>query len=185
MVTEQPTRQRDVEAGRRWPVGSEQYSAVLDFLIEEAWLLDDGRYHDWLKLLAPDLRYFMPTRATVYLKDGSGFDDAMGHYDETFQSLELRVRRLDSTSAWTEAPPSRIRRIVANVQVRDGDGPGEYIARSSCLLLRNRIDNPTFDILAFGRRDKLRRDGESFLLFDRRIEIDQSTLGTPNLSMFF
>ncbi|MCU1454122.1 MAG: bphA2 [Acidimicrobiales bacterium] len=174
------------ETRHRWRVGTEAHNEVLDFLIEEAWILDDGRYAAWLEMLGEEIEYFMPTRSTVYRNDGLGFSENMGHYDETRKSLELRVRRLlESTSAWTEAPPSRTRRLVTNVQVWDGDAPDEYLARSACLLLRNRIDNPTFDMLSTSRRDTVRRSGDSFVLIKRRIEIDQATLGTPNLSMFF
>ncbi|HEY0518432.1 MAG TPA: aromatic-ring-hydroxylating dioxygenase subunit beta [Ilumatobacteraceae bacterium] len=170
---------------QRVSFASPLYCEVMDFLIEEAWMLDDGRFDEWLQLMAEDLEYFMPTRETVQRANGAGFSDSMGHFDETRASLQIRVKRvLESPSAWTETPPSRTRRVISNVQVRESDS-GEVLVRSVCLLFRNRLNNPTFDILPCTREDVLRRNGESFLLVRRRILVDQSTLGTANLSMFF
>jgi PAH dioxygenase small subunit len=171
---------------RRYKFGSPIYCEVVDFLIEEAWILDDGRLKEWLALMATDVTYFMPTRATVQRGAGDGFDEQMGHFDENFESLSLRVRRIvDTESAWTERPPSRTRRIVSNIQVRETDVENEYAARSGCVLLRNRLDRPVFDILSTSREDVLRREGDGFLIASRKIFVDQATLGTANLSIFF
>jgi 3-phenylpropionate/cinnamic acid dioxygenase small subunit len=173
-------------ARNRCTFGSPEYCEIADFLIAEAWMLDDGRVTDWLDILADDIEYFMPTRSTVNRDDGLGFDDAMGHFDETKQSLTLRVRRVaESASAWTETPPSRTRRIISNIEVDRGEEADTYRVRSACLLLRNRLDRPNYDILSCGRDDLLRRADDSFVIVQRRVLIDQATLGTANLSMFF
>jgi 3-phenylpropionate/cinnamic acid dioxygenase small subunit len=158
---------------------------VADFLTDEAWLLDDGDLKPWLALMADDITYFMPTRRTIQRSEGDGFDEKMGHFDDDLASLTLRVRRVvDTDSAWTERPPSRTRRIISNVQVRDADVEGEYAVRSVCVVLRNRLDRPNFEMISVSRQDVLRRHGDGFLLARRRIYVDQGTLGTANLSIF-
>ena len=48
----------------RVPVGSALYNRVLEFLYEEAALLDQIRLKEWGALLAPDLLYTAPLRET-------------------------------------------------------------------------------------------------------------------------
>src|SRR6201990_2027613 len=48
-------------AGER--AGRDVHFEVEQFYYEEAELLDDGRFADWLELLAGDLGYWLPTRA--------------------------------------------------------------------------------------------------------------------------
>ncbi|MEE9232441.1 MAG: aromatic-ring-hydroxylating dioxygenase subunit beta, partial [Nitrospirales bacterium] len=38
------------------------YSEIVDFLYKEAELIDDGRFSNWLELMAEDLTYRMPIR---------------------------------------------------------------------------------------------------------------------------
>jgi hypothetical protein len=50
-----------VAAGRRIGTGDSIHGEVVDFLVDEAALLDDDRYTEWLALLAPDVEYRIPT----------------------------------------------------------------------------------------------------------------------------
>src|SRR6201984_2727245 len=63
---------------------------VDQFYYEEAELLDDGRFAEWLELLADDLDYWMPTR-TNRLRRQQALSIAArgeaGDYDEAKESL--------------------------------------------------------------------------------------------------
>ena len=158
------------------------YLQVLDFLNREAELLDHGRFDEWLKLLTDDIVYQMPVRVTRNSDDGF---EPYFYFDENHASIAHRIRRLTETdSAWAENPPSRVRRFVTNVGVYRNSTDGEWHATSYLLLLRNRWDNPNYDILSAEREDVLREEAESFRLVRRMIYVDQTTLGTPNLSVF-
>jgi 3-phenylpropionate/cinnamic acid dioxygenase small subunit len=170
---------------RRIPHGDPVHHEVLDFLVEEAHLLDLALLDDWLALMTEDISYTMPVRQTVHRDDGPGFDSGMSHFEEDLESLQLRVRRLIHTSsAFSEEPPSRVRRSVTNVRVHETSREGEYAVTSHLLLLRNRWDLPTYDVVSAAREDVLRRGPNGFLLARRRILVDQGTLGTANLSIF-
>ena len=59
---------------------------VEQFYYEEAELLDDGRFADWLDLLADDLDYWMPTRTNRLRRQQALSIAARGEaalYDET------------------------------------------------------------------------------------------------------
>src|SRR2546426_328601 len=102
----------------RVPSGDPVYNEIVDFLIDEAALLNQNRLPEWVALLAEDLSYRMPVRETLSRAGGPGFDQRSGHFDDDLPSIKLRVRRLlETKSAFAEDPPSRSRRFVTNVVV--------------------------------------------------------------------
>ncbi len=173
-----------IELGAEVPYGSPIYNEVMGWLIKESYLLDHDRFDDWVAMLAEDLRYTAPVRRTVWRRQGLGYDDTVGHFDDDYASIKMRVLRLAGETAWAEDPPSRVRRNVGNAIVNETSNPGEYAVMSNLVALRNRWDSDTFDIISCGREDLLRRDGATFSLARRRILVDQALLGTPNLAIF-
>lgn len=162
----------------------EQAHAVAQFLYEEAALLDAGRFEEWLALLAPDVVYRAPVRTTKGRGEGSELSAEMFHFDETLETLRIRVQRLRTGTAWAEDPPSRTRHVVTNVRVRPG-AADELVAESALLVYRNRGDDAGFDLLSAARTDTLRLVGGALCLARRLIAFDQATLGTRNLGIFF
>ena len=169
----------------RVPTHDPLHGAISDLLIDEAMLLDTDRFHDWGTFLAEDVVYRMPVRMAVLREQGAGFDDTMGHLDEDYASLMLKIRRYDSKSNWAEDPPSRVKRFVSNVVVHRTDVADEYDVSSYLLLVRNRWDSPTFDLVPAVRDDRIRRTASGWKLARRTILIEQSCLGTPNLAVLF
>jgi 3-phenylpropionate/cinnamic acid dioxygenase small subunit len=167
---------------------------VEQFYYEEAELLDDGRFADWLELLADDLDYWMPTR-TNRLRRQQALSIAArgeaGYYDETKESLAWRIRRFDSGMAWAEDPPSRTRHLITNIVVRHID-PGQQPdfsaedleVRSAFLVYRNRLEREE-NLFAGRRVDILRRTEEGLRVARRVILLDQHVLQAKNISTFF
>jgi PAH dioxygenase small subunit len=164
------------------------YADVVEFLHFEAELLDEDRLDEWLALLAPEINYFMAVRATTERTDADrGTSTDIGHFDDDYNSIAFRVRRLMLPNAWSENPPSRTRRFITNIRVdaADPDDPNAPLnARSYILLMRNRGDDIGYQCLSAERRDVLRRADTGLLLADRMIIPDQATLGINNLSVF-
>jgi 3-phenylpropionate/cinnamic acid dioxygenase small subunit len=154
------------------------------WLYREAELLDDGRFGEWLELLADDVVYRMPVRTTRERGAGAGVSFEMEHFYDDIATLRLRVERLGTEYAWAEDPPSRTRRFVANVRVGPGPSADEVEARSYFLVYRNRGDSPGQDLISGERRDVLRRAGGGWRLARRTILVDQATLGTKSLAIF-
>src|SRR5690242_21148143 len=167
---------------------------VEQFYYTEAALLDDGRFTDWLDLLADDLDYWMPTRTNRLRRQQALSIAARGEaalYDETKESLSWRIRRFDSGMAWAEDPPSRTRHLITNIAVRHVDPnqhPGFNIAdleaRSAFLVYRNRLEREE-NVFAGRRSDILRRVGEGLQVARRVILLDQNVLQAKNISTFF
>lgn len=159
------------------------YREVRDFLMEEAELLDGGRYREWLELVTEDVRYVVPVRVTRERSAPTDVVDGVCHMDDDYDALEMRVLRLETEYAWAEDPPSRTRHFVTNIRARGGDGDGELHVVSNVLLYRTRGDVPTFDLLSGERDDVLRRLNGSLKLASRRVLLDQSTVLTHNLAV--
>ena len=70
--------------------------------------MDDRAYREWQALLAQDIVYRIPLRTAVSRKDGTGFDHSL-LMNDTWATIDLRVRRLMGDYAWAEDPPSRTR----------------------------------------------------------------------------
>jgi PAH dioxygenase small subunit len=157
--------------------------AVQDFLWHEAELLDDRRFEDWLALFTDDVRYTAPVSVTRKTPNPTVVDE-IGFFDETIQSLTLRVKRLLTDVAWAEDPPSHTRRFVTNIRVRPTENDDELAVRSALLLYRSRSDLGAFDLIVGERQDLLRVVEREFRIARRRTVLDQSSLSTKNLGVF-
>ena len=165
---------------------------IEEFLYREAELLDERRYEDWLEMLAPDVRYWMPIRRNVKFGESEREFTREGQdvnwFDEGKDTLVRRVRQILTGMHWAEEPLSRICHIVSNVQILDV-APSlalatEVTAKSRFLIYRNRVQTET-DILVGKREDVLRRAGKHWQLGRRKIVLDQNVLLTKNLTFFF
>lgn len=167
----------------RIPPGDPLYNEVLDFLNEEAELLDDDLLMEWLQLLTDDVSYRMPVRSTLQRNKGRGFDDEVTLFDDDKQRLTFRVRRiLESPNAHIEWPATRSRRFVTNVRSqRQGD---DVLVRSSLLVLQSRWNRSDFDAFSAQRNDVLRRVDGALRLARREILMDQTVPSSPSLSVF-
>ena len=159
---------------------------VEQFLYAEAALLDARRYRDWLTLVADDIEYWMPIRRTVtngdlereFTKPGE-----MAYFDDNRAYLEMRVKKLEAGSAWSEDPPSRSRHFVSNVRILDVDG--DEVTLEACFhLYRSRLESDVDSWI--GRRvDVLRRTGATFQLVKRHLFLDHTVIQSTNMSTIF
>jgi 3-phenylpropionate/cinnamic acid dioxygenase small subunit len=122
--------------------------ACARFLYREAELLDDTNYSEWLEsCLADDLEYRIPIRTTrVRTPGGSEFSETGFHMTDTYATIRTRVNRLLTEHAWAEDPPSRTRRVVTNIRVREL-GPGEVEVKSYLTLYRSQWDTVDYDLI--------------------------------------
>lgn len=171
--------------GKSIAYGDAVYNEVMHFLIEEAHLLDEGLFRDWLQMLAPDVLCTMPVRQSVNRRRGTGIHEGMLWFREDMSSLSFKVKRLlETDSAWAEDPPSRVRRMITNLRLHETDVPGEYLAQSYLLIQRSRGDAHQFDTFSARRDDILRRTDNGWQLARRKVVVDQAVLGLANLAIF-
>lgn len=156
------------------------------FLYDEAALLDARHYRDWLGVLADDLEYWMPIRRTVTVSDLANEFTRLGDmafFDDDRTMAEMRVKKLEAGSAWSEDPPSRSRHFVSNIRVVALDG--DEITVESCFCVYRTRLNTEVDTWTGRRVDGLRRTNEGFRLFKRHIFLDQTLIRSTNMSTLF
>lgn len=165
--------------------------ALLQFEVEqfytgEAMLLDDRRFEEWAELFTEDTHYFMPIRRTRSRREiDKEFTQPgeMAFFDDDKPTLNMRVQKLLSGTAWAEDPPSRTRHIVTNVFVAEDRGD-ELDVRSNFILYRTRLKSEELTWIG-SRKDVLRRTEGNFKIAKRHIFLEQTLLLSQNLSNFF
>ncbi|NQD67100.1 hypothetical protein HP456_14385, partial [Bacillus haikouensis] len=89
------------------------------WLYTEAQLLDDIDFDDWFNLMHSSLRYQMPVRVNKEGVERPDYSTDMFTFNDDIELLKLRVDRLKTDYAWAEIPPSRTRRFVSNVRIKE------------------------------------------------------------------
>ena len=172
---------------------------VEQFLFREARLLDEGRFREWLELLADDIRYWMPAMGRRYRVSSKSLATAsadegrerefsgegeLAHLDENKQSLEKRVARLESGMAWAEDPPSHTCHILSNIAVLEGNPETQVLVHANFVLYRTRGESEQ-DSYVGRRHDVLRRIDGDWKIAYRKIFLPQHVLAPKNISNFF
>lgn len=167
-------------------VGSSEYNRIVQFLFKEALLLDNDRFEEWHATLAPDLTYVAPIRVTRARGDKiADVSDKSFHYLDDYKSMTTRVHRLTRTSsAWSDDPPIRYRRLVSNILVQETEKKNEFSVTSYLVVARNRFEWHEYKWITAQRNDILRKSPDGFQLAKREIILDMSVLGTPGLAVF-
>src|SRR5579863_8655887 len=103
--------------------------AIEQFLYLEARLADEGRYQEWASLWTDDGIYWIPANADDY--------DPNHHlsiiYDDR-EGIQDRIDRLDTGKAWAQAPKSRMRRLISNIEHRGTAENGDIEVYSNFVL---------------------------------------------------
>jgi 3-phenylpropionate/cinnamic acid dioxygenase small subunit len=160
---------------------------VEQFLYEEAALLDERRFHDWLDLFTEDAHYWMPvrsTRARSEAEEEFTAEHENSYFDDDKATMARRVAKLDTGYSWAEEPPSRTRHLISNVRLRERPGASTVGVTCNFIVYRSRL--ATDEDLWVGRReDTLRRVDGRWMIAARKIFLDQTVLKAKNLSTFF
>jgi biphenyl 2,3-dioxygenase beta subunit len=157
------------------------------FLFEEASLIDERRFDEWLELLADDLDYWMPVRSTRFAGDEAAEFTRPGEvafFDDDKTSMTQRVAKLRTGFAWSEDPPSRTRHLVANVRIVEKRSESDVTVSCNFLIYRSRLARDE-DFWLGRREDALRKTGERWRVYRRHVFLDHVSLNSKNLSVFF
>jgi len=139
-------------------------SEIETLLYTEARLLDERRFDEWLDLFTDDAIYWIPA--------GGDPPNPKRHvsliYDDRTR-LKLRVGRLEGGFAHSQEPPSRVYRMVGNVEVGGLDAQ-EATAHSVLALFEVRHGKQT--VYAARCTYRLRRhDGGKWKIAWKRVDL--------------
>ena len=153
-----------------------------DFVVEEAALLDAGRFDEWLALFEPDGRYWVPLL-------GARQADTLGHNSLAWEDrllLQLRVDRLKDPRAHSQHPPSSCQHVLQRPVVVAGDAGGGAAAvvalRTPFVYVEARGESQL--LLAGTCRHELVRRASSWGIRLKRIDLLNPTRALPAVQLF-
>jgi len=154
------------------------------WLYNEAKLLDEIDFDNWFELMHSELKYQMPVRVNKSGTERPDYSTDMFAFDDDIETLRLRVDRLKSGFAWAEMPPSRTRRFVSNVRVKEYEKQNKAVIYSYQLIYRSRAKDIHHDLISGERQDEFLFENGVWKLSKRFFIVDQTTLDTRNLAIF-
>lgn len=156
------------------------HRALENFLFNEAKLLSDWKVEKWLENVTPDISYRVPVRSTLESPKEyePGYSSTSFHLLEDYGTLKARVQRLATRSAWSETPPSRVRRHISCVQSLVA-GDGEFHVSSNMLLFWGRDLESV--IISGERQDVIRLVDGCLKLASRTLLLDHTVLPLPSI----
>lgn len=166
---------------------------IEEFLYDEANLLDERRFHEWLDTLADDLRYFMPMEYNVKAgehaaRELTSRENHMSWFNEGKWTLRKRAEQIMTGVHWAEEPLSRVCRLVSNIQLttieNNDDGELEVGVSSRFLIYQNRCEYEQYFFVG-DRIDSMRLTKDGWKLASREVHIHQNVLLAKNLTVFF
>ena len=157
------------------------------FLFQEARLLDDVRLTVWFDLMSQDIEYVAPIRQAVDNSGGAGFSSHAFYYREDYSSLRMRLKKLASSSSWSENPRTRTRRIVSNIELLASCEAAfglqvDVVSNLAMFCHRGEIPYPI--VVTAERRDRLILSDDKTLLCRREALLDATVLGLEAFSIF-
>jgi benzoate/toluate 1,2-dioxygenase beta subunit len=136
-----------------------------EFIMQEARLLDERRFRDWMALFADNGTYWVP----AVPDQQSPFDQASLFYDDR-DLMRTRIERLEHPRIHVQTPPSRTAHLVGNVLIEAVDeAKGEYVVGSTVIMVEYRDEQQR--VFAARQHHRLRRDGTSFRIVQKRVDL--------------
>lgn len=107
--------------------------AVEQFVYREARLADELDYDAWEALWTDDAVYWVPAGA-----DDIDPTRQMSVIYDNRARIATRVRQLKTGKRHAQTPPSRLRRLVSNVELLDGDDDGDVGVGANFVVYESR-----------------------------------------------
>lgn len=137
-----------------------------EFVLDEARLLDERRFEDWMGLFTEDGYYWVPARPGQ-----EDFTNEISLFLDDREFMATRIRRLRHPSIHAETPPSRTFHLISNIRIEhNAPETAHYLVSSGMIMLEYR---PKRGQRVFGGRchHALRRDGNELKIFWKKVEL--------------
>ena len=126
------------------------------------WLSGDM---DWMALFTEGGTYWVP----AVPDQRNPLDQASLFYDDR-ELMRTRIDRLEHPRIHVQTPPSRTAHLVGNVLVESADeDKGEYVVGSTVIMVEYRDEQQR--VFAGRQHHRLRRDGASFRIVQKRVDL--------------
>lgn len=141
---------------------------VEEFLFHEARLLDERRFEEWLELFTEDGLYWVPGAP-----DQESPLDALSLFYEDKSLLDVRIRQIRHPRYYAQAPHTRTRHVIGNVELEAAEGPSdekrEIWVRAGFVMLEYRDDHRR--VFGGDVRHQLRRTEAGLRIAFKRVDL--------------
>ena len=152
---------------------------LIDFVLDEAALLDDLRFDDWLALFTEDGHYWMPL--------AHGQTDPRLHASLLYEDrllLEVRIERLRGARTFSQQPVSRCHHLLQTprVTVRD-DAAGLYTCRTAFHYTETRQDEQAL-YAGWATHELVRQADGTLRIRLKRVDLVNCDAAFGNMQLF-
>ena len=147
-------------------------SAVERFLFQEARLMDEHRYDEWLALWDPDATYWIPCNAD----DIDPSRNVSIIYDRRGQ-LRSRIQRLKETS-WLREQAPRLKRLVSNIEI-ESESDSEIVVNSAFIIAE--LHHHSQYLWPGSTTHKLVPNGDDFKIKYKKVVLLNNNEPLPNM----
>lgn len=152
-------------------------SEIINFIYEEARMLDEGRYTEWLKLWLPDGIYWMP----LDYKQTEPHLVTSLMYEDMFM-LKLRVERLNGARTFSQKPKSRCHHVIQRPFVDEIDAEANRIKTNTSMhYVETRLDDQ-FLLALTAAHDLCVLDG-NIRIANKRVDLLNSDAAFGNIQL--
>jgi 3-phenylpropionate/cinnamic acid dioxygenase small subunit len=127
-------KQRSCEAGSgAVSVDTDLLRAVEQFIYVEARFADELRYDEWEALWTDDAIYWVPANG-----DDTDPTTQMSILFDNRSRIATRIKQLHTGKRHSQNPPSRLRRLISNIELLGEEDDGDVLAGANFLIYESR-----------------------------------------------
>ena len=150
---------------------------IIDFIYDEARMLDEGRYDEWLALWLEDGIYWMPLD---YKQTDAKMTTSLMHEDMFM--LKLRVERLNGARTFSQKPKSRCHHVIQRPFIDEFDeGVGRFKTNTSMHYVETRLDEQ--QLLALTATHDLALVDGKLRIANKRVDLLNSDAAFGNIQL--
>ncbi len=150
---------------------------IIDFIYNEARMLDEGRFSEWLDLWIPEGHYWMPL--DYKQKDPDLVTSLL--YEDDFMR-RLRVERLNGERTFSQKPKSRCHHVIQRPFIDEFDAEaGQFVTNTSMHYVETRLDEQF--LLALVAVHDLRLVDGKLRIANKRIDLLNSDAAFGNIQL--
>jgi 3-phenylpropionate/cinnamic acid dioxygenase small subunit len=152
--------------------------SLIDFVVNEARLLDAKRYDEWNALFTDDACYWVPL-----VPDQPDGINHTSHLYEDKLLRDLRIERLKNPRAFSQQPPSRCHHLLQTPTVEEYDPEANrYVVRSEFHYTESQGDELQFYVGTCFHHLTV-RDGK-LLMTLKRVDLINCDAALPAVQLF-
>ena len=159
------------------PASAASESRLIQFVYEEARLIDEKRFDEWYELFADDARYWMPL--TRNQPDGESHTSLF--YEDKLL-LRVRIERLKSPRSFSQHQPSFCQHILQHPAIEGTTEADGWRLRTPFVYVESQLDTQIV-LAGISWHDLVEVDGRLRIRL-KKVELVNCNAALPSIQLF-